>query len=197
MSNVFAVQFVSRNKDNKDIEGFVQRHNVFLTREPQDSTKLMEKFKEFCAKGVPGETSRFYYSVNARDEEVTKRLLQKYIIEHPDCDICKLDAKIAGLAMRPETAATKHWMFDFDIDDWNSILEFNNDIRNFAGNDIATETYKTIHGYAVVINHGFDTRKLMEKWKSKGVELKRDDMLLVAWDKTPEKERELEEDIER
>lgn len=99
--------------------------------------------------------------------------------------------------MRPEAAATKHWMFDFDIDDWNSILEFNNDIRNFAGNDIAIETYKTIHGYAVVINHGFDTRALMEKWKSKGVELKRDDMLFVAWDKTPEKERELGEDIER
>lgn len=107
MSNVFAVQFVSRNKDNKDIEGFTQRHNVFLTREPQDSAKLMEKFKEFCAKGVPGETSRFYYSVNARDEEVTKRLLQKYIIEHPDCDICKLDAKNHWTCYAPRSSCNK------------------------------------------------------------------------------------------
>lgn len=196
MSNVFAVQFVSRNKDNKGIEGFAQRHNVFLTREPQDSPKLMEKFKEFCAKGAPGETSRFYYSVNARDEEVTKRLLQKYIIEHPDCDICKLDAKITGLAMRPEAAATKHWMFDFDIDERLPLREFCQDIAS-DNNSIEIDIHKTINGYAVIVNHGFDTRRIMEKWKSKGVELKRDDMLLVAWDKTPEKERELEEDIER
>ena len=43
------------------------------------------------------------------------------------------------------------------------------------------ETHKTPHGYAVIVKHGFDTRKLLEKW-GKDVELKRDDMLLVCWD---------------
>ena len=43
--------------------------------------------------------------------------------------------------------------------------------------------YKTPNGYAVILEHGFDTRELLSKWKD--VELKRDDMLCIAWNCRP------------
>lgn len=57
---------------------------------------------------------------------------------------------------------------------------FINDIITESGLKLdKIETTKTPNGYAVVIKHGFDTRKLMDKWGS-DVELKRDDMLFVS-----------------
>ena len=44
-------------------------------------------------------------------------------------------------------------------------------------NDI--ETYKTPHGYAIVVDHGFDIRKLKEDWPD--VTLKKDDLLCCDW----------------
>lgn len=40
-------------------------------------------------------------------------------------------------------------------------------------------THKTPNGYAVVVDNGFDTRKLLEKWSN--VSLKKDAMLCFAW----------------
>lgn len=41
------------------------------------------------------------------------------------------------------------------------------------------ERYKTPHGYAIVVPHGFDTRKLMEKWKDYDITLKKDGLLFL------------------
>ena len=46
------------------------------------------------------------------------------------------------------------------------------------GEDLEIEVTKTVNGFAVVCNHGFDTRKLLEKYKDV-VELKKDDMLFM------------------
>ncbi len=179
MNRLFTVTFVSRNKDNRDIKDFIPRKRSFLTREPQDSENIQKAFDAFCAKGLPGEISRCYYSVNSRDETKLHQSLMHFLIDHPDYDVCKLDAKLVSLASKPEIAETKYWMFDFDIDDWCKVLEFQKDIRAIDA-DILIETHKTPHGYAVITNHGFDTRTLFEKW-TKDVELKRDDMLCISW----------------
>ena len=41
------VLFTSRNKDNKDVEGFKERRKAFLTHEPIYSEKLKAEFKGF------------------------------------------------------------------------------------------------------------------------------------------------------
>lgn len=64
MKGVF---FVSRNKDNKDVKDFKQRKISFLTDKSLD--ELKGKFDAFVARGVKGELSRFYISVNERNNE--------------------------------------------------------------------------------------------------------------------------------
>ena len=39
--------------------------------------------------------------------------------------------------------------------------------------------YKTPNGYAIVCQHGFDTRELMEKWKDYDITLKKDELLFL------------------
>ena len=71
-------------------------------------------------------------------------------------------------------------MFDFDINDESKLKEFVRDIKDL--NVVShIETHRTAHGYTVIVEHGFDTRKLFEKW-TEDVTLKRDDMLLAYWD---------------
>ena len=191
------VQFVSRNKDNKDIADFKERRKVFLTEESFDSPKIEEAFKDFCSKGLSGEVSRYYYSVNSRDADIIRKNLITFLVSHPEYNICKLNAKIVSIAMKPDAAKTKHWMFDFDINDELLLKEFCDDIMDDNIGLIEINAHKTVNGYAVVIDHGFDTRALMKKWADRGVSLKRDDMLLIKWDVAPEKEKELEENYER
>ena len=40
--------------------------------------------------------------------------------------------------------------------------------------------HKTKNGLAILVDHGFDTRELLEKWPNP--EIKRDDLLLIRWD---------------
>lgn len=37
----------------------------------------------------------------------------------------------------------------------------------------------TPHGYAIVAEHGFDTRGLMKKWKDYDITLKKDELLFL------------------
>ena len=68
MSNLYVYLMRSRNKDNKDIPNFKQRVKTIQEyREKED--KVIEAFKSFAAKGVPGEQTRLYRSVNSSNEE--------------------------------------------------------------------------------------------------------------------------------
>ena len=59
-----------------------------------------------------------------------------------------------------------------------AIKEFVEDIHSI--NPTLEVTYfKTIHGYAVVAEHSFDTRELLENWTE--CENKKDGMLLIDW----------------
>lgn len=187
--DLIVVFFVSRKKDNKDVKNFKERKTAFVsTKHPIEFEK---KFEHFVADGASGEMSRFYFSVNARDAKKVKKQLLHFLIDE-DFNLEHINGKIAGIAAKKECAKTKHWMFDFDIDDENAVNEFISDIENIESTlsgYIKTDDYitpyctkwKTPHGYAVIVDHGFDTRELMKKWGD-NVTLKKDDMICYKWD---------------
>ena len=189
VNDLIVVFFVSRRKDNKDIENFKERKMAFVSTKPlQDIEK---RFSHFVEDGVKGEMSRLYFSVNTRNAEKVKKQLLHFLIDE-DFNLEYISGKIAGIAAKKECAKTKHWMFDFDIDDENAVNEFMSDIEkidNSLSGVIKTDDYitpcctkwKTPHGYAVIVDHGFDTRELMKKW-GENVTLKKDDMLCYTWD---------------
>lgn len=174
------VLFVSRNKDNKEVADFKERRVTFITHEDMNSEKLIAKFNDFVNAGKVGELSRCYYSVNTRDPQKIHKQLLHFLIDNPDFNLCDMDSKIASIAAHVECAATKKWMFDFDIDDNLKVNEFMLDIHNIDPNLDITH-YKTPHGYGVVVSHGFDTRTLYEKWDRSLTECKKDDLMCIAW----------------
>ena len=189
---LYVVLLVSRNKDNKEVEGFVERKRSFVRHSvnPMTDEKLEREFINFVSHGVIGETCRLYVSVNKRDEEKAKKALMVELITRDNIKLSRIAAVTASICAKKENAAEKRWLFDFDINDEGKLEEFVSDIKKICPG-MAVETHKTPHGYAVIVEHGFDTRKLFEKW-TEDVTLKRDDMLLVYWD-TKEKKEEKEE----
>lgn len=187
--NPKTVLFISRNKDNKDVKGFKQRSQVFLTSEytsVQEETNLFKDFNNFVDKGVLGETSRWYMSINERDSKKVNNKLIHYLIDHPEMNPASIPAKSVGLAQSIECAITKKWLFDFDNDDYEKLVEFKEDIRKAINVDKwEVIHYETMNGYAVVVPHGFDTRDLLSKWNKEEtiVEVKRDGMLLLDWER--------------
>jgi len=174
---IYVVLFVSRNKDNIDIEDFVERRKSFITH--KSVPDLNDEFMDFVNHGKPGEMSRMYYSVNARDGKKIYKELLHFLIDDPDFNLCSINSKLAGIAATKECAAEHQWMFDFDISNIEKVREFVNDIHEIDSGVIA-EINHTPNGYAVITDRGFDTRNLFEKW-TKGVTLKRDDLLCVGW----------------
>ena len=185
---VHVVLFVSRNKDNKDIPDFKERRMSFITTEDKFSDSLYEQFINFVNGGVKDELSRMYYSVNSRDSQKIHKDFIHFLIDNPDFNLCYAAPKLAGIAAKKENALSKKWMFDFDSEDKDKLEEFRKDIYEAykkSCDKIILEpkgiikTYKTPHGYAVVVSNGFDTRELLTKWSD--VNLKRDDLLCVYW----------------
>lgn len=168
------VMFVSRNKDNYDVADFAQRTRTFLTQKTPDELEI--DFNEFCERGVAKEMSRFYISVNARKSEIINKALQHYLIENPHANLTNMEKLIASLAMKQGTALTKKFLFDYD-DDPVAIGAFLNEVKRALGDGSSIQVQKTVNGYAVVTEHGFDTRHLLMIWND--VELKRDGMLFI------------------
>lgn len=90
----------------------------------------------------------------------------------------KIEGVLASVAQRKENAAEKKWLFDFDCDDKDILDKFIADIMEESPG-ITVEYKKTPNGYAIVTNHGFDTRKLLEKYVEYDITLKRDDLLFM------------------
>ena len=174
---IYVVLFVSRNKDNKDLPNFKERRRSFITHKEAD--ELFDEFCSFVEMGQKGEMCRMYYSVNERDGDKIYKELMHFLFDNPDFNLCSLGSKLAGIAAKKECAKTKHFMFDVDDNNVDHLGEFIKDLKE-SYNSQDYMTYKTPHGYAVITEHGFDTRKLLEKWKDT-VTLKRDDLLCANW----------------
>ena len=175
----YVVLFCSRNKDNAHIEGFKERRKSFVTNKTPN--ELEREFVHFINDGVMDEMSRFYYSVNERDMKKAKRELMHFLIDDDEFNLCSLQSKFAGICAKKENAKTKKWMFDFDIDNKKAIEEFLEDINKCITEKIEVTVKKTPHGYAIITEHGFDTRELQLDSKWKDVTLKRDDLICVDW----------------
>lgn len=181
---IHVVLFISRNKDNKDVEGFTERRHSFITRLASDSEELSRQFKAFVNSGVNGEMSRMYYSINARNAEKIYKELLIFLINNPEFNLCSIQSKLAGIAAKKDCANEKRWFFDFDINSKEKVEEFKQDILALATTiekPINVTVHKTPNGYAVITDRGFDTRSLYEKWGHEVVSLKRDDLLCYKW----------------
>lgn len=175
MKDLRVVFFVSRNKDNKEIDGFKERKLPFLTS--RSEKELMNDFRAFVQEGVTGELSRFYISVNTRDREKTYKALIHYLIDNPDVKLESLVGRAASLASRSENKKSKKFLLDCDVeqDEFDNILEYLGSVPNVG----VFETYRTPNGFGVITS-GFDTREILSKHSN--VELKRDGQRFVCYE---------------
>lgn len=186
---------VSRNKDNQDVEGFVQRRRSFLSYEDHDY--INRNFCEFVFSGVPGEMCRLYESVNARDEKKVRKALLVKLISDDDIHIGRINSICAGIAAEKECAAEKRWLIDFDSLDENLLAEVEEyivqqmvaDSKRSRQGEIFEEAarclvhhHRTPNGYAILVSWGFDSRGFVEKYKDVCT-VKKDDLLCVKWER--------------
>lgn len=179
MSDKIVVLYVSRNKDNKHLEDFKERRISKLVEDNPE--RIKREFDRFVESGRKGEFCRCYISLSPRKESVVKRKLLHALIDD-DVDLTRIEAKIASLAMQPECAVEKKWLWDFDIDDEEQVKEFVNDILVISPL-MSIEYLKTVHGYSVITTR-FDIIPLLKKWESRGItrnELKKDNIKLIMW----------------
>lgn len=180
----YVILWVSRNKDNPQIENFVERRKSFICT-PDMIEHYAEAFKTFVNDGLPGELSRMYISVNARHMPTIRKQLMHFLIDDDTFNLCTIQSKIAGMAAQKECAAERKWMLDVDNVTEEQLNEIQHDVIEYSKNThniINTiEIHTTPHGYAVVIDHGFDCREFAEKWREY-VTIKKDDMLCVEWE---------------
>lgn len=92
------------------------------------------------------------------------------------------------MVFQPLISDSQKWMFDFDSEDERLLEDFENNILHIPGIN-SVETYHTLHGFAVITEHGFDMRQLDDKWQrlmTNGkqesiITLKRDGLLCIHW----------------
>ena len=178
MSNLYVYLMRSRNKDNKDIPNFKERAKTILEYK-ENEDKVVEAFKSFATKGVPGEQTRLYRSVNSRNEEkIREELIIRLLRDKPS--MTQLNRTLASVAQQVQNRDESKWLFDFDVDDVILVKVFMEDINHFSNIPLRyIEKHKTPNGYAVVVEHGFDTRELIEKWKDYDITLKKDELLFL------------------
>lgn len=187
--NYFTVMFTSRNKDNKELDGFKQRTKAFLHKHSLEEdlklsetiesivSELREEFEYFVDQGVKGEVSRMYISINPRDTDKANIDLVHYLIDNPSTSPNNVYNKLVSFASKKENALSQRWLFDIDTDneeEFNSVLDSIKYYGKF--NESSLTLSRTVNGYAIVVPHGFDSIKVLEEHEF--VELKRDGNLL-------------------
>ena len=178
MSDLYVYLIRSRNKDNKDVPDFKERAKTILEYK-ENEDKVIKEFHKFAADGVTGEQTRLYRSVNSRNEEkIREEFIIRLLRDKPS--MTKLNRTLASVAQQVENRDESKWLFDFDVDDELLMYDFVRDVIIFSGIPLSDiQAHKTPHGYAIVVLHGFDTRKLMEKWKDYDITLKKDELLFL------------------
>lgn len=178
MSNLYVYLIRSRNKDNKGVPNFKGRIKTILEYK-ENEDKVIEEFKSFAAKGVPGEQTRLYRSVNSRNEEkIREELVIRLLRDRPS--MTQLNRTLTSVAQQIQNRDESKWLFDFDVDDKLLMNDFVHEIVMCSEIPLLDiEVYKTPHGYAIIVPHSFDTRELMEEWKDYDITLKKDELLFL------------------
>lgn len=174
---LLGVLFRARRKDNQQVPGFKERCESFLTR--QKPFELRDRFARFVDQGQPGEVSRFYVSVNARDNAKTRTALMHLLIDAQDVDMATIGQMAVSIAMQPEQRAERHWLLDVDDPSWIRVEALRRRIEHIYEESEApgaVTVIPTINGYHLICSHGFDTRLLGSMLDR--VEVKRDALYL-------------------
>ena len=178
MSDLYVYLIRSRNKDNKDIPNFKERAKTILEYK-ENEDKIIEEFKNFAAKGLPSEQTRLYRSVNSRNEEkIREEFIIRLLRDKPS--MTQLNRTLASVSQQVQNRDENKWLFDFDVDDELLMNDFVHEIVMYSEIPLLDiQVYKTPHGYAIIVPHGFDTRELMEEWKDYDITLKKDELLFL------------------
>lgn len=174
----YVVLYVSRNKDNKGVTNFKERRKAFICSD-EKLGYYKEQFYNFADEGVVGEMSRLYISVNKRDMSIIRKQLIHFLIDEEDFNLCSMNSKLAAIAAQKECAAEKKWMIDFDSEFPDQLHKMIEDIKALD-DTIECHAEKTPHGYAIICNHGFDSREIMNRWFDVAT-IKKDDLLCANW----------------
>ena len=191
----YCVLFMSRNKDNKDVKNFKPRRQSFLISDFNEvyyGYRFHQKFLNFRDEGVDGELSRCYISFNLRDASKVRKSLLIDLIEDDSVSLTHMTSRIVSIAMKVGMNKTKRWMFDVDTLDDDKVNAFLKDLESCGYKETDGTTFfktmdtsellyhsrRTINGYAVLVNRGFDTREIL-KDREDWVTLKRDDLIFV------------------
>jgi hypothetical protein len=197
---LYGVLFISRNKDNKDVQNFKPRRMAFTINDFEKiyERKFQNEFLAFRDSGVQGEFVRAYITVNSRDVDKTRKALICAMVNDEDVSLSHIQAKVCALSMEKGMNTTKRWMFDVDTKDYEFVKQFIHELEedygflkadtldDFMKSDPTIEGmyFKQVspNGYAILVNKGFDTRNIL-KDREDVVTLKRDDMIIIDWDR--------------
>jgi hypothetical protein len=172
----YVALYVSRKKDNNNVDDFVERRKSFIFTEAK-YFKYADEFSHFVDDGVPGETSRMYISVNARSMVSVRNQLLHFLIDNPDFNLCSIDSKLAAIAAKKECAIEKRWMIDFDSTDAGLLDALMKEIKE-KDDTINFDVYNTPNGYGLIASHGFNTVDFSDKWGHIAT-IKKDDLRFV------------------
>ena len=181
------VSFVSRPKDNTDVEGVINRKTSFVSTMTDD--ELVPIFEAWAKQGKKNEFSRMYTSLNKRNHKTVQLSLMHYLLDNQDLNLGSLDSRIAMIAAQPEHALESKYFYDFDADA-EQLKEFLSDLATAYEetkklNKKLTGEFKfsvltTPNYYAVILEERFKTSEVEEKWKEL-VTLKKDALYCAAW----------------
>lgn len=181
------ISFVSRPKDNTEVEGFVNRKTSFVSTITDE--ELTPIFEAWAKQGKKNEFSRMYVSLNKRNHKTVQLSLMHYLLDNQDLNLGSLDSRIAMIAAQSEHALESKYFYDFDSNA-EDLEEFLSDLAKAYEetkqfNKKLPEEFKfsvrtTPNYYAVILEQRFKTDWVDEKWKEL-VTLKKDALYCAAW----------------
>ena len=180
------ISFVSRPKDNIEVEDFSSRKTSFISTMTDE--ELVPIFEAWAKQGKKNEFSRMYVSLNKRNHKTIQNSLIHYLLDHQDLNLGSLDSRIAMIAAQPEHALESKYFYDFDANA-EQLKEFISDLAlahektkkvNKKLGEFKVEVRTTPNYYAVILEERFKTAEVEEKWKEL-VTLKKDALYCAAW----------------
>lgn len=181
------ISFVSRPKDNTEVEGFINRKTSFISTMTDE--ELVPIFEAWAKQGKKNEFSRMYVSLNKRNHKTVQHSLMHYLLDNQDLNLGSLDSRIAMIAAQSEHALESKYFYDFDSNA-EDLEEFLSDLAKAYEetkqfNKKLPEEFKfsvrtTPNYYAVILEQRFKTDWVDEKWKELAT-LKKDALYCEAW----------------
>ena len=181
------VSFVSRPKDNTEVECFINRKTSFVSTMTDE--ELVPIFEAWAKQGKKNEFSRMYVSVNKRNHKTVQLSLMHYLLDNQDLNLGSFDSRIAMIAAQPEHALESKYFYDFDADaeqlkeflsDLATAYEETKKINKKLTGEFTFSVRTTPNYYAVILEERFKTAEVEEKWKEL-VTLKKDALYCAAW----------------